>query len=84
MRTVSRSVGAPHHRRPKILVHDRYHGPVDESFAELDHSGDGIDHRGTRPPSRSATTTGGGDRRLEGLERELSHGDVAVCMFEPA
>ncbi len=73
--------------RSKILVHNHcYHGTVDESFAELDGSGAVVDQPGnTGPPVPVETTTRVVEiNDLEGLERELSHGDVAVCMFEPA
>ena len=73
--------------RPKILVHNHcYHGTVDETFAELDAAGDVIDQPGnTGPPVPVRTTTRVVEiNDVEGLERELSHGDVAVCVFEPA
>ena len=73
--------------RPKILVHNHcYHGTVDETFAELDEAGAVIDRPGnTGPPVPVGTTTRVVEiNDLDALERELSHGDVAVCMFEPA
>jgi len=73
--------------RPKILVHNHcYHGTVDETFAELDEAGEVVDRPGnTGPPVPVRTTTRVVEiNDLEGLERELAHGDVAVCMFEPA
>ena len=73
--------------RSKILVHNHcYHGTVDESFAELDDSEEVVDQPGnTGPPVPVRTTTRVVEiNDLEGLERELAHGDVAVCMFEPA
>ena len=73
--------------RPKILVHNHcYHGTVDETFAELDDAGDVIDQPGnTGPPVPVRMTTRVVEiNDIEGLERELSHGDVAVCVFEPA
>ena len=73
--------------RSKILVHNHcYHGTVDESFAELDDSGAVVDQPGnTGPPVPVRTTTRVAEiNDLDALERELSHGDVAVCMFEPA
>jgi len=73
--------------RPKILVHNHcYHGTVDETFAELDEAGAVIDRPGnTGPPVPVRTTTRVVEiNDLDALERELSHGDVAVCMFEPA
>jgi glutamate-1-semialdehyde 2,1-aminomutase len=73
--------------RPKILVHNHcYHGTVDETFAELDEAGAVVDRPGnTGPPVPVRTTTRVVEiNDLDALERELSHGDVAVCMFEPA
>jgi glutamate-1-semialdehyde 2,1-aminomutase len=73
--------------RPKILVHNHcYHGTVDETFAELDDAGAVIDQPGnTGPPVPVRMTTRVVEiNDLDGLERELSHGDVAVCVFEPA
>jgi len=73
--------------RPKILVHNHcYHGTVDESFAQLDERGRVIEEPGnTGPPVPVATTTRVVEiNDLEGLERELATGDVAVCLFEPA
>ena len=74
--------------RPKILVHNWcYHGSVDETFITLDDDGTAADapvqHRPggaaaeTRPASSRSTTS-------TALERELAHGDVACCLFEPA
>jgi glutamate-1-semialdehyde 2,1-aminomutase len=73
--------------RSKILVHNHcYHGTVDETFAELDETGVVVDRPGTTGPSVPARTTTRvvEINDLDGLERELAHGDVAVCMFEPA
>ena len=73
--------------RPKILVHNHcYHGTVDETFAELDDAGEVIDQPGnTGPPVPVRMTTRVVEiNDLDGLERELSHEDVAVCVFEPA
>jgi glutamate-1-semialdehyde 2,1-aminomutase len=73
--------------RPKILVHNHcYHGTVDETFAELDASGTVVDREGnTGPPVPVSTTTRVVEiNDLAALERELGHGDVAVCLFEPA
>jgi glutamate-1-semialdehyde 2,1-aminomutase len=73
--------------RPKVLVHNHcYHGTVDETFAELDDRGAVVDRPGnTGPPVPVNTTTRVVEiNDLEGLARELDHGDVAVCVFEPA
>jgi glutamate-1-semialdehyde 2,1-aminomutase len=73
--------------RPKILVHNHnYHGTVDETLAELGPDGSVVDRPGSAgPPVPVATTTRVVEiNDLPGLERELAHGDVAVCLFEPA
>ena len=73
--------------RSKILVHNHcYHGTVDETFAWLDVSGAVVESDGnTGPPVPISTTTRVVEiNDVEALERELSHRDVAVCVFEPA
>ena len=73
--------------RSKIMVHNHcYHGTVDETFAELDDAGAVVDRPGnTGPPVPVSTTTRVVEiNDVEGLERELAHEDVAVCVFEPA
>lgn len=73
--------------RPKVLVHHHcYHGSVDESFAWLDPDGRVIPRRGNLGPPvpLSETTRVVEINDLDGLERELAHGDVAVALFEPA
>lgn len=73
--------------RPKVLVHHHcYHGSVDESFAWLDADGRVIPRRGNLGPPvpLSETTRVVEINDLDGLERELAHGDVAVALFEPA
>jgi glutamate-1-semialdehyde 2,1-aminomutase len=73
--------------RPKILVHNHnYHGTVDETLAELGPDGSVVDRPGSAgPPVPVATTTRVVEiNDLPGLERELAHDDVAVCLFEPA
>jgi glutamate-1-semialdehyde 2,1-aminomutase len=72
--------------RPKVLVFDWcYHGTVDETFATLE---DGVvrARRGNLgPPVDPAETTRVVEfNDVEGLERELSCGDVAVVLTEPA
>jgi glutamate-1-semialdehyde aminotransferase len=73
--------------RPKILVHNWcYHGSVDETFITLDEQG----RPQTRPhnigpavpPAETTRVVEIND--LDALERELAHGDVACCLFEPA
>lgn len=73
-------------KRPKILVFDWcYHGSVDETFAVLD---DGVVRArpgNVGPPVDPALTTRVVQfNDLEALERELSYGDVAVVLAEPA
>jgi glutamate-1-semialdehyde 2,1-aminomutase len=73
--------------RPRILVHAYcYHGSVDETFAVI-----GADGRATArpgnvgPPVDLAVTTRVVEYNdVEGLERELAHGDVAAMLMEPA
>ncbi len=73
--------------RSKILVHNWcYHGSVDETFITLGEDG----QPQTRPfnigpavpPTETTRVVEIND--LDGLERELAHGDVACCLFEPA
>jgi glutamate-1-semialdehyde aminotransferase len=72
--------------RPKLLVHNHnYHGSVDETFAWLE-EGRVVARRGSIgppvPPDQTTRVVELND--LEGLERELSHGDVAAMLIEPA
>ncbi|MGO9560856.1 MAG: transaminase [Acidimicrobiales bacterium] len=72
--------------RPKILVFNWcYHGSVDESFAALEGGLVRSREGNVGPPVDPAVTT----RVVEfndvaALEQELSHGDVAVVLTEPA
>jgi len=73
--------------RSKVVVHNWcYHGSVDESFAALDADDRVIEREGNvgKPVPLDETTRVVEINDLEGLERALAHGDVAVCMFEPA
>ena len=73
--------------RPKVLVHNHnYHGSVDETFASLEPDGSVGARRGNigKPVALAETTRVVEFNDLEGLERELAHGDVAVALFEPA
>jgi glutamate-1-semialdehyde 2,1-aminomutase len=73
--------------RPKVLVHNWcYHGSVDESFATLDPDGRVIEREGNvgKPVALDETTRVVEMNDGEALEGALAHGDVAVCMFEPA
>jgi glutamate-1-semialdehyde aminotransferase len=72
--------------RPRILVFNHcYHGTVDETFATLD--GDGVVARpgNIGPPVAPAETTRVVEfNDVDALERELSRGDVACVLTEPA
>ena len=73
--------------RPKVLVFDWcYHGTVDETFATLDESGVVVARRGNLGPpvSPGETTRVVEFNDVDGLERELAYGDVAVVLTEPA
>ena len=73
--------------RTKVVVHNWcYHGSVDESFATLDEAGGVVAREGNvgKPVPLDETTRVVEFNDPEGLERELAHGDVAVCLFEPA
>ncbi len=73
--------------RPKILVHNHcYHGSVDETFANLGNGGAVVSRRGNvgPPVSPDITTRVVEFNDVEGLERELAHGDVAAVLCEPA
>ena len=73
--------------RSKVLVHNfNYHGSVDEAFASLRPDGSVGPRRGNigMPVAPAETTRVVEFNDLEGLERELAHGDVAVALMEPA
>jgi glutamate-1-semialdehyde 2,1-aminomutase len=73
--------------RTKVLVHNwNYHGSVDETFASLGPDGRVGARRGNigKPVALAETTRVVEFNDLDGLERELAHGDVAVALFEPA
>ncbi|MCS7006067.1 MAG: aspartate aminotransferase family protein [Thermoleophilia bacterium] len=72
--------------RPKVLVFNWcYHGTVDEAFATLE-DGHVVPRRGNLgPPVHPAETTRVVEfNDVDGLERELGHGDVALVLTEPA
>jgi len=72
--------------RPKVLVFNWcYHGTVDETFAALD-GGSVVEREGNLgPPVPLDETTRVVEwNDVEGLERELAHGDVACVLAEPA
>jgi glutamate-1-semialdehyde 2,1-aminomutase len=73
-------------RRPKILVFDWcYHGTVDETFATLEDGVVTARSGNLGPPvSPRETTRVVQFNDADALERELSHGDVAVVLTEPA
>jgi glutamate-1-semialdehyde 2,1-aminomutase len=73
--------------RSKVVVHNWcYHGSVDETFATVDEHGHVVEREGNvgKPVPLEETTRVVEINDLEGLEEALAHGDVAVCMFEPA
>ncbi|HEY0276788.1 MAG TPA: transaminase [Solirubrobacterales bacterium] len=73
--------------RPKILVFNHcYHGSVDETVATLDGDGQAAPRVGNvGPPVPISETTRVVEwNDAEALERELSHGDVACVLAEPA
>ena len=73
--------------RPKVLVFNWcYHGTVDETLAVLDAQGTVCRRPGVVGPTQPAadTTRVVEFNDLNGLERELAHGDVACVITEPA
>jgi glutamate-1-semialdehyde 2,1-aminomutase len=73
--------------RPKILVNSYcYHGSVDESLIVVGPSGQGRSREGNVGAPTDVTTTSrvAEYNDLDGLERELAHGDVAAVLMEPA
>lgn len=73
--------------RPKVLVFSySYHGTVDETFVVLGEDGRPRSRPGNVAPAVDPTTTTRvvEFNDLEGLARELSHGDVAAVLSEPA
>src|SRR6201992_1897292 len=73
--------------RPKILVFNHcYHGSVDETVATLDDEGHVAPRGGNGGPPGpiGAPTRGVEGNDAEALERELSYGDVACVLAEPA
>jgi len=73
-------------RRPRVLVFNWcYHGTVDETFATLVDGVVGPRGGNLGPPVNPAETTRVVEfNDVDGLERELAHGDVAVVLSEPA
>lgn len=73
--------------RSKILVFSySYHGSVDETFVSLDENGRARQRPGNVAPAFDPTLTTRvvEFNDLEGLKRELSFGDVAAVLTEPA
>ncbi|MBL7257528.1 transaminase [Paractinoplanes lichenicola] len=73
--------------RPKILVNSYcYHGSVDESLIVVGPDGRGQSREGNvgAPTDVTVTSRVAEFNDLEGLERELAHGDVAAVLMEPA
>ncbi|HZQ49262.1 MAG TPA: aspartate aminotransferase family protein [Candidatus Dormibacteraeota bacterium] len=72
--------------RPKILVFNYcYHGSVDETFVVLKDGKVVARDRNVGPPVDLAVTTRVVEwNDVDGLERELSFGDVACVLAEPA
>ena len=74
-------------KRSKILVHDWcYHGTVDETLVVADTNGQTISRYGAIGPQvhPSLTTRVVPYNDLDALERQLSFGDVACMLIEPA
>jgi glutamate-1-semialdehyde 2,1-aminomutase len=73
--------------RPKILVNSYcYHGSVDESLIVVGPDGRGASRDGNvgAPVDVTLTSRVAEFNDLDGLERELAHGDVAAVLMEPA
>ena len=73
--------------RPKILFHNYcYHGSVDESLIVIGPAGQGMSRQGNvgAPVDVTVTSRVTEYNDLDGLERELAHGDVAAMLMEPA
>jgi glutamate-1-semialdehyde 2,1-aminomutase len=73
--------------RPKILVNSYcYHGSVDESLIVVGPDGRGISRDGNvgAPVDVTRTSRVAEFNDLDGLARELAHGDVAAVLMEPA
>ena len=73
--------------RPKILFNSYcYHGSVDESLIVVGPGGEGMSRPGNvgGPVDVTLTSRVAEFNDLEGLERQLAHGDVAAVLMEPA
>jgi glutamate-1-semialdehyde 2,1-aminomutase len=71
--------------RPKILF-QCYHGSVDESLIVVGPDGEGMSRTGKVGAAVDVTETSRvvEFNDLEGMERQLAHGDVAAVLMEPA
>lgn len=73
--------------KPKILFNSYcYHGSVDESLIVVGPDGEGMSRPGNvgSPVDVTLTSRVAEFNDLEGLERQLAHGDVAAVLMEPA
>jgi glutamate-1-semialdehyde 2,1-aminomutase len=73
--------------KPKILFNAYcYHGSVDEALIVVGPDGDGMSRPGNvgSPVDVTETSRVAEFNDLEGLERQLKHGDVAAVLIEPA
>jgi glutamate-1-semialdehyde 2,1-aminomutase len=73
--------------RPKILVNSYcYHGSVDESLIVVGDDGEGVSRPGNvgAPCDVTLTSRVAEFNDVDGLERQLAHGDVAAVLMEPA
>jgi len=73
--------------RPKLLFNSYcYHGSVDESLIVVGPDGEGMSRPGNvgGPVDVTLTSRVAEFNDLEGLERQLAHGDVAAVLMEPA
>jgi glutamate-1-semialdehyde 2,1-aminomutase len=73
--------------RPKILFNNFcYHGSVDESLIVIGPDGEGVSRPGNvgAPFDVTETSRVVEYNDLDGMERELSHNDVAAVLMEPA
>jgi len=73
--------------RQRVVVIDRcYHGSVDETFATLDGAGNTVAREGNigAPVALDQTTRVVEFNDIAGMEKALTHGDVAAILMEPA
>lgn len=73
--------------KPKVLFHSYcYHGSVDESLIVVGPDGEGMSRPGNvgSPVDVTETSRVAEFNDLDGLERQLAHGDVAAVLIEPA